>query len=279
MDGQDAWERENHAAETPSRPMPQVRKISFADVTDALGRGMRDFRRAPKYGLAFGTLYALGGILTAATASALNMMHLTYPLAAGFALIGPLVAIGLYEVSRLIERGEPLSWGRVFGAIRAQAGKEIGWMSFVVLFVLIIWLYQVRLLLALFLGMEPISTMRDFLHVVLTTSQGWMFLAVGHVVGAILAVVLFSLTVVSFPLLLDRDVDFITAMITSVRSVVLNPVPLLLWAAIIALMLFIASVPLFAGLIFVLPVLGHASWHLYRKLVMPEEIEATGSAA
>jgi uncharacterized membrane protein len=273
MDGQDAWVQENHAAEVPQRPEPVVRQISFSDITDAISQGMRDFRHAPIYGLTFGVLYFLGGVLTTLTASALNMTYLTYPLGAGFALIGPLVAIGLYEVSRLIERGEPLSWGRVIAAIRSQMGQEIGWMSFVVLFILIVWLYQVRLLLALFLGMEPIATMRDFINVVLTTSQGWTFLAVGHVLGAILSVILFSLTVVSFPMLLDRKVDFITAMITSVRSVMLNPVPMLLWAGIIVALLIAASLPFFIGLIFVLPVLGHTSWHLYRRLVAPEEEE------
>lgn len=279
MDGQDAWVAENQMNEAPRRPEPVVRTIRFADVTDALAAGLRDFQRAPKYGLTFGALYALGGVLTVLTASALNMLYLTYPLAAGFALIGPLVCIGIYEVSRLLERGEPLSWGRVFRAIREQMGQEIGWMSFVVLFVLIVWLYQVRLLLALFLGSESISTMRDFVNVVLTTVQGWTFLAVGNVIGAVLSVVLFALTVVSFPMLLDRKVDFITAMITSVRAVGKNPTPLLLWAAMIAALLLVGSLPFFLGIVLVLPVLGHASWHLYRKLVAPEEEETPAVAA
>ena len=268
MDGQD-WANQN-LVETPRKPEPVVRAIAIADVTESLAQGLRDFQHAPVYGLTFGILYFLGGLATYLTASAFNLLYLTYPIAAGFALAGPLVAIGLYEVSRMIERGEALSWGRVIGAIRQQAGKEIGWMSFVVLFVLIIWLYQVRLLLALFLGFEQIAIMRDFLQVILGTPQGWMFLAVGHVIGAMLSVVLFALTVVSFPLLLDRDVDFITAMITSVRAVARSPGPLLIWAAMIAGLLVIASLPFFAGIIIVLPVLGHASWHLYRKLVAPE---------
>ena len=268
MDGQD-WANQN-LVETPRKPEPVVRTIAIADVTESLAQGLRDFQHAPVYGLTFGILYFLVGLATYLTAAAFNLLYLTYPIAAGFALAGPLVAIGLYEVSRMIERGEALSWGRVISAIRQQAGKEIGWMSFVVLFVLIIWLYQVRLLLALFLGFEQISTMRDFLQVILGTPQGWTFLAVGHVIGAILSVVLFSLTVVSFPLLLDRDVDFITAMITSVRAVARSPGPLLIWAAMIAGLLVIASLPFFAGIIIVLPVLGHASWHLYRRLVAPE---------
>ena len=277
MDGQDllAHEQAIAAQDTaPSRPDPVVRTITFTDITDAIAAGLRDFQRAPIFGLTFGLLYCLGGIATVLSFSALNMPYLSYPIAAGFAIAGPLVAIGLYEVSRLIERGEPLSWSRVFGTVLRQSGKEIGWMSFVVLFVLMMWMYQVRLLLALFLSNESMTSMREFLNVVLTTPQGWTFLAVGHVIGAVLSLVMFSLTVVSFPILLDRNVDFITAMITSVRSVLTNPVPMVLWAAIIVALLIAASIPFFVGLVIVLPILGHTSWHLYRKLVAPEEAQA-----
>lgn len=277
MDGQDAAQ-DMQVEEPPRRPDPVVRTITFSDITESLSAGLRDFQAAPAYGLFFGLIYAAAGILLMLSISALKMTYLAYPLGAGFALIGPLVAVGLYEVSRRRELGLPLSWGAVLKTSLTQARGEIGWMSFVVLFVLIIWLYQVRLLLALFLGFEPISTLRDFLTVVLTTPQGWMFLAVGHVIGAILSLVLFSLTVVSFPLLLDRPVDFITAMITSVRAVALNPRPMVLWALTIVILLVTASLPMFLGLIVVLPVLGHATWHLYRRLVAPAEgIEAAGA--
>ncbi|HRJ69104.1 MAG TPA: DUF2189 domain-containing protein [Beijerinckiaceae bacterium] len=275
MDAQDALARDVPAEEPPRRPDPAIRSISFKDIGEALAAGLRDLQAAPVYGLTFGALYCLGGILIVLFVTALGMPYFAYPLAAGFALLGPMVAIGLYEVSRLREMGAVLSWGAVLRAMKAQARQEIGWMSFVVLFVMIIWLYQVRLLLALFLGFEPISTLRDFLTVVLTTPQGWMFLAIGHVIGAVLSLVLFSLTVVSFPILLDRPVDFITAMITSVRSVVTNPQPMVAWAIMIVALLICATLPMFLGLIVVLPILGHATWHLYRRLVAPEQPAAT----
>jgi uncharacterized membrane protein len=278
MDGQDHVAPEA-AIEAPRKPDPVVREIAFSDIADAVAAGLRDLQAAPAYGLVFGVLYFLGGVMLVASVMALDAPWLAYPLTAGFALIGPLVAIGLYEVSRLRERRQPLSWGAILSAMRSQARQEIGWMSFVVLFVMMMWLYQVRLLLALFLGFEPISTLRDFLTVVLTTPQGWMFLAVGHVIGAALSLILFSLTVVSFPILLDRQVDFITAMITSLRSVAKNPAPMIAWAATIVVLLICATLPFFAGLIVVLPVLGHATWHLYRKLVAPEETAATKAAA
>ena len=141
--------------------------------------------------------------------------------------------------------------------------------AFVTLFVFLVWMYQVRMLLALFLGFKSFASLQEFLDVVLTTPEGLMFLAVGHVVGAVLSVVLFSLTVVAFPLLLDRDLDFITAMITSVRTVTTNPVPMLTWAAVVVALLALSILPGFLGLLLTLPVLGHTTWHLYRRLVAP----------
>ena len=157
----------------------------------------------------------------------------------------------------------------MFGVIFEQGRRELGWMAFVTLFLFIIWMYQVRLLLALFLGFQTFTTLGEFLNVVITTSEGIMFLLIGNVVGAILALVLFSLTVVSFPLLLDRDLDFITAMITSVRAVVTNPLPMIGWALAIVALMIAACLPAFLGLLVVLPVLGFSTWHLYRKLVEP----------
>lgn len=262
---------------TPARseaarpPQPILRKITISDVVDSLAEGMRDFQAAPLYGLFFGAIYAAGGLLILTTATRGGMGHLVYPLAAGFALIGPFVATGLYEVSRRREIGEPLSFAAILACIGRQGGRELGWMAFVTIFVFIIWMYQVRLLMALFLGLRSFTTAQEFVSVILTTPEGWVFLAVGHIVGAILAVVLYSLTVVSFPLLLDRDVDFITAMITSVRAVTLNPVPMLGFAAVVMVLTVAALLPLFLGLIVVLPVLGHATWRLYRRVVAWEE--------
>src|SRR5919197_3143333 len=131
---------------------PVVRRITAADIAEALGQGLRDFQALPLYGLAFGALYALGGIIIVLCLTAFGMVYLAYPLAAGFALIGPFVLIGLYEVSRRRERGEPVSFGAIWSAVRARS--EIGWMAFVTLFVFVIWMYQVRLLIALLLGLH-----------------------------------------------------------------------------------------------------------------------------
>lgn len=256
-------------AAPPLRKEPVVNRIALADVFDALAAGLRDFQGAPLYGLFFGGIYAAGGLLIVAIATKLGMSYLTYPTAAGFALIGPFVAVGLYEVSRRREAGLPLSWPGVLGVVVEQSRRELGWMAFVTLFVFVVWMYQVRLLLALFLGFQSFASLGEFLDVLITTPEGLMFLAIGHVIGAILSVVLFSLTVVSFPILLDRDLDFITAMITSVRAVTTNPGPMLAWAAIVVGLLIVSLLPAFLGLLLTLPILGHTTWHLYRKLVAP----------
>jgi uncharacterized membrane protein len=247
---------------------PVVRPIKAADIAEALGQGLRDFQAMPLYSLAFGALYAGGGIVIVLCLTAFGMVYLAYPLAAGFALIGPFVAIGLYEVSRRREAGQQATISGIWSTIRSRG--ELGWMAFVTLFVFVIWMYQVRLLIALLLGLNAsFGSLHEFITVVLTTNEGLLFLAIGNAVGAALSLILFSLTVVSFPLLLDREVDFVTAMVTSVRAVVASPLPMIGWAALIVVLLIVSALPWFLGLLVTLPVLGHATWHLYRRIVAP----------
>src|SRR6201987_4380174 len=247
---------------------PVVRPIAAADIAEALGQGLRDFQAMPLPGLMFGALYAAGGLAIVLSLTALGMVYLAYPLAAGFALIGPFVAVGLYEVSRRREAGQPVSLDAIWSTVRSRG--EIGWMAFVTLFFFVIWMYQVRLLIALMLGLNAsFSSFKEFLTVVLTTNEGLLFLAIGNLDGAALSLILFSLTVVSFPLLLDREVDFVTAMVTSVRAVVTSPLPMIGWAAVIVMLLTVSALPYFLGLLVTIPVLGHTTWHLYRRVVVP----------
>jgi uncharacterized membrane protein len=263
----------NRQGETPvpsvsGKVDPVVRRITIADIADAFAHGLRDFQALPLDGLAFGALYAAGGIIIVLCLTQLGMVYLAYPLAAGLALLGPFAALGLYEVSRRREAGQPVSPGAIWSTVRARS--EIGWMAFVTLFFFIIWMYQVRLLIALLLGLNAsFSSFREFLTVVLTTNEGLLFLAIGNLDGAALSLILFSLSVVSFPLLLDREIDFVTAMVTSVRAVVASPVPMIGWAAIIVVLLIVSALPYFLGLLVTVPVLGHTTWHLYRKIVAP----------
>ncbi|QKV17222.1 DUF2189 domain-containing protein [Oricola thermophila] len=259
--------RKSDGAVARSPAMPQVNRIAFGDLAEVLRAGLSDFARAPQYGLFFGGVYAAGGIIIALSLTIWKIPWMIYPVAIGFPLIGPFVAVGLYEVSRRIGAGRPLDWRGVLGVIWLQRQRELGWMAFVMLFVFWVWMYQVRLLVALILSRMSFSTFDRFIEIVFTTPQGWIFLAVGHVVGGALALVLFSVTVISIPLLLDREADFVTAMITSVKTVLASPAPMISWGIFVTLAVIAASVPLFVGLVVVLPVLGHATWHLYRKAI------------
>ena len=156
----------------------------------------------------------------------------------------------------------------VWQVIWAQRRREVSWMAFTMLFVFWVWMYQIRLLMALILGRMSYATLDRFADVVLTTNEGWVFLAVGHIEGAALALVLFSITVISIPMLLDREVDFVTAMLTSIRTVLASPLVMLGWGLVVTVAVLAACAPLFLGLLVVLPVLGHATWHLYRRAVV-----------
>ena len=256
------------AAAAP-RADPTVRAISVSEINEAWAQGLRDFRAAPAYGLVFGGFYAAAGMIIVFGITALGKGYLAYPLAAAFALIGPFAAVGLYEVSRRREAGLVLSWDAVLGAIFKQRNRQLAWMGLVTMFFLIVWMYLVQLLVALFLGTRSFPTLDDFLVALTMTPKGLVFLFLGNAIWALLSIALFSITFLSFPLLLDRDVDFVTAMITSVRGVLASPLAAIGWALIIALLLIVACLPFFLGVLVVLPVLGHTTWHLYRKIVVP----------
>lgn len=258
----------------PSRAfpdMPHLNKIGFADIGEALAQGINDFRQAPAFGLFFGGVFALSGLIIVASVLWLGMPWMIYPFAIGFPLIGPFAAVGLYEVSRRRERGEPLVWSEVLSVIWRQRSREFSWMAFVSLFIFWIWIYQVRLLIAIILGFKASTSLDRFFEVLVTTQEGVLFLIVGHIIGAMLALVLYSVTVVSLPFLLERSTDFITAIVTSIRAVFTSPVPMLVFGVCVTILIIVASLPLFIGFLVVLPVLGHATWHLYRRIVPPLE--------
>jgi uncharacterized membrane protein len=225
-----------------------------------------DFVQSEAFGVVLGALYAVAGLLIVGLAWWAGYIYLAYPLAAGFALVGPFVAVGLYEVSRRLETGEPLSFGVLFRTIRAKGAGELGWMALVSVMALVLWIYVAGFLYAIFFGLRPID-FAELVTTALTTPRGLVFLLVGTAFGALLATAVFAITAVAVPLLVDRDVDFVTAMITSVKAVGQNLRPMLAWAAIIVALLAIGTIPLFLGLVVVLPVLGHATWHMYRATV------------
>ena len=255
---------------SPRPPAVKINTIGFADVRGAIASGWRDFTRAPLIGLFFGGIYAAGGIAILLLLSVYHEPWWIIPIAVGFPLIGPFVAVGLYETSRRLAAGEPLNWGAILTVILAQRKRQIGSMAFVVLFIFWMWLYEVRMLLAIFLGFKSFSSINAFLGVITTTSEGIGFLAVGTAVGAAISFVLFCTTVVAIPLLLEREIDLVTAIIKSFHAVFQNLGPMIGFGITVVALTFAALLPVFLGLLVVLPVLGHATWHLYKRVVAAE---------
>ncbi len=245
---------------------PAVRKLQYNDITKSMRSGLRDFARAPQYGVAFGLAYAAFGWFLLYLLNTLELNYYVYPMATGFALLAPFVASGLYEVSHRLAEDKELSWSRVISSTRTAGGKDLSWMAVVTTFAYIIWLDIAVALYVIFFGMKPLA-FTDLVTAIMTTPSGIVFFTVGNIAGAILAFVVFSLTVVSLPLLFDKHVDFVTAMITSVKVVLENPKPMLLWCAIIGVSFAISILSLFVALVVVLPILGHTTWHLYKRAV------------
>lgn len=254
--------------EVPERAPPKlvIRTIDQDDVSGALSAGWRDFKAAPLYGLFFGGIYTVGGWVIGALMFAAQLGYVVYPLLTGFALIAPFIAAGCYEVSRRLERGLPLSWGAVLGSIFTDNGKELGWMALVSGFVLIIWFDFAVFLYLMFFGLK-VPSFGELVTLVTTTPAGALFLVVGNLTGMAIAAFVFSISVISAPLLLDRDVDFVTAMITSFKATHANPRPMISWALMIGFLLLITITTGLLLLPVILPLLGHASWHMYRRVI------------
>ncbi|MEO0329653.1 MAG: DUF2189 domain-containing protein [Pseudomonadota bacterium] len=247
--------------------LPEIQKATFEDLKIAFSKGVTDFLKAPLFGMFFGGFFAAGGLFLIYGMFVLNMLWLSYPLIIGFSLIGPFIASGLYEVSRRLEANQALRWRDVLGVIWLQHKRELGWMAFVMLFIFWIWIYQIRTLVAVFFGSSGFADFSGFLDVVFSSQRGWNFLLVGHVIGAVISFVLYAITVISCPLLLDRDIDFVTAMVTSIRTILMSPIVMLTWGLLVISLTSIAALPGFLGLLFILPILGHSTWHLYRRLI------------
>lgn len=259
---------ENSQAIVPSLASRlQINSVQPSMIREALSEGIADFFRRPLLSAFFGIVYTLLGLAILYAVAIYGQIWLIVPLAVGFPLLAPFLASGLYEMSRRYENGLDFTWGDIFAIIFRQQRREFGWMAFVTLFIFWIWIYQVRLWLTIFLQWHSFSSFDAFLTIVTTTQEGWGFLFVGTLVGAFLATVLFSVTVIAMPLLLHREIDFVSAMILSIRTVYENSFVMIGWGVVIAIMIFLAMIPAFLGLIFVLPVLGHATWRLYRKVI------------
>jgi uncharacterized membrane protein len=247
-----------------------VRRIGVADLKDALAKGLDDFYAMPTHAMFLCAIYPIIGLVLARFAFGYSVLPLIYPLATGFALVGPFAALGLYELSRRREAGLESSATHAFDVVQSSSIGAIAALGLLLLLVFGIWLALADAIYVADFGYASPVSIGTFVHEVLTTSAGWNLIIVGNLVGFCFAAVVLTIGVVSFPLLLDRDVGAAVALLTSIRAVLKNPLIMALWGLIVAALLVIGSLPFFLGLTVVVPVLGHATWHLYRKVVDPE---------
>jgi uncharacterized membrane protein len=252
-----------------SSPAIVIRKISVADLGDALRLGWKDFEAVPTHAIMLALIYPVLGLLLARITLGYAILPLLFPLAAGFALLGPFAALGFYDLSRRREDGEDPSASHALSVLTSPSiGAMLG-LGGALLILFLVWLTAAQSIYSSTFGYAPASSIPDFLNQVLTTSKGLSLIVVGCGVGFLFALVALCISVVSFPMMLDRHASAADAVLTSLRAVAQNPVPMAIWGLIVAALLIIGTLPCFLGLTVVIPVLGHATWHLYRKVIEP----------
>ncbi len=259
---------ENAITNADTNPVqPIVRVIGTADLRDALAEGLADFKATPTHLIFLCLIYPIVILVSIRIAAGYDVLQLVFPLLAGYTLIGPLVAAGMYELSRRGELGLDVSWLHAFDVFRPPSIRRIATLSIILMAIYFAWLGAAQAIYELTLGNTVPESIAEFVRQVFTTPSGWALIFVGCGVGFLFAAVVFTISVVSFPMLLHHDVGVAMAIQTSVRAVLANPIAMAMWGFIIAGTLLIGSMPFFVGLAIVLPVLGHATWHLYRKVV------------
>lgn len=253
------------ASDTPVHPV--VRKLNFEDLRDALVKGWDDFAAFPSQAIFIILIYPIVGFLLGRAAVGYAVLPLLFPLMAGFALLGPLAAVGLYELSRRREAGLDSTWTHAFDVLRKPSIFAIAALGVVLMILFVAWLMAAQWIYQSLFGPYAPESIGVFLNEVVGTSAGWQLILIGNFVGFLFALVVLAISAISFPMLVDRDVGAAAAVWTSIRTVIANPVVMAAWGVIVALLLALGSLPFFAGLAIVLPLLGHATWHLYRKAV------------
>jgi uncharacterized membrane protein len=256
----------------PALGLPAVRSISPADLKDALAKGIADFRALPTHVIFLSLIYPIAGLAIARWTFGYDLVPLLYPLVAGFALIGPFAAIGLYELSRRRELGLDTSWKHAFDIVHSPSLAAIVALGLLLVALFGVWLAVAHALYVANFGEDesPIA-LAEFVRRVFWTPEGRSLIVAGNAIGFLFALAAFALSAVSFPLLLDRNVGMAVAIITSVKAILRNPFTMALWGLIVAAGLVIGSLPFLFGLAVVMPVLGHSTWHLYRKVVAPDD--------
>ncbi len=255
------------ATGNPVRRDVEIRTIGLDDVTAALRKGLDDFLSKPSHLVFLAIIYPVVGLIAAIVFSGGGLLQLVYPLASGFALVGPIAALAFYEISRRREQGLPATWYDALSAVRGRRLRSILVLGMILLGLFLAWIVAAQAIYAATLGSAQPRSVGALLDLVFSSASGIQLLIIGNITGFVFAAVVLAISVVSFPLVLDRDVDAVTAIATSLRAVAANPQIMAVWGLIVAGTLLAGSIPAFVGLAVVVPILGHATWHLYRHIV------------
>lgn len=254
------------ASEIPEHPA--IRKIGIDDLRQALEKGWDDFAAFPSQALFIVLIYPIVGFVLLQLALGNATLPLVFPLVAGFALVGPLAAVGLYELSRRRELGLDTHWTHVFDVLKSPSIFAIAALGVVLLILFSAWIMSAHSIYMALMGPYPPDSVFAFLNDVLTTDRGWLLILIGNAVGFVFASIALAIGAISFPMLVDRDVGAAAAVWTSIRTVLANPMAMAAWGFVVGSLLLLGSLPFFIGLAVVMPLLGHASWHLYRSVVV-----------
>lgn len=244
---------------------PAVRRPTLADIKTSLAMALRDFRAAPLVDLFFASFFVITGLIMGWITYLTGQTFWLVLAVLGFPLVGALAALGFYEVSRRRSTEEPLVLGDILRVVWENRTGQLPWLATIIIVTFLFWFFLGHMIFALFLGLSPMTNVSTSLEV-FWTQQGLMMLVFGSVVGAVFALFVFSISVLGMPMILDRDVDFMSAILRSIAAVRAAPVTYLIWGMFIAALTIAAMIPFFLGLFVAMPVLGHATWHLYKSV-------------
>ena len=246
---------------------PAVNNVTFANLQDALRLGWEDFKAVPSHAIMLVLIYPVLGLAAARVVLGYSVLPLLFPIAAGFALVGPFAALGLYELSRRRELGQDASAWHATEVLRSPSFGSMLGLGLLLMVIFVVWVLTAQSIYVSSFGNEPAAEMSGFISRVLTTPEGWRLIVIGCGAGLLFAIAALCISVVSFPMMLDRHANVVDAVSTSLRAVARNPMSMTMWGLIVAGLLILGSLPLFLGLAVVIPLLGHATWHLYRKMI------------
>lgn len=247
----------------------EIRKIGLDDLRQALRQGYDDFTAKPSFVAFLFLVYPLFALLLTLFAVGENMLYLAFPMVAGFTLLGPTISIGLFEISRRREKELDTSWRSAFEFVHSASFAPIAALSILMMLLYVAWLYMAQLIYFGLFGGEPAVPLSDVTGELFSTRRGAALVMYGTGVGFLFAFIALAFSVFAFPLLLDKPTSTVTAIVTSMKAVTHNPLTMAAWGLIVATLLTAGAALLLVGLAAVLPILGHATWHLYRKVVTP----------